>query len=45
MARLDDQLEELETVTKGDLKDRWAKLTGCPVPTVSEKMLRLSLAY
>ena len=45
MAKLDDRLEELETVTKGDLKDRWAKLTGCPVPTVSESMLRLALAY
>lgn len=45
MAKLDDQLEELETTTKGDLKDRWAKLTGRPVPKVSENMLRLALAY
>ena len=45
MAKLDDQLEELETVTKGDLKDRWAQLTGRKVPKVSENMLRLALAY
>ena len=45
MARLDDQLAELETMIKGDLADRWAKLTGRPVPRVSEEMLRLALAY
>ncbi|MXO61327.1 DUF2924 domain-containing protein [Altererythrobacter salegens] len=45
MGQLDTQLAELETMTKGDLKDRWAKLTGRPVPKVSEKMLRLALAY
>ena len=45
MGKLDDQLAELETMTKGDLKDRWAKLTGHPIPKVSEKMLRLALAY
>ena len=45
MAKLDDRLVELERMSKGDLKDRWAKLTGHPVPTVSESMLRLALAY
>ena len=45
MGKLDDQLAELETMDKGDLKDRWAKLTGRPVPKVSEKLLRLALAY
>ena len=45
MAKLDDQLAELGRMSKGDLKDRWAKLTGHPVPTVSESMLRLALAY
>ena len=45
MARLDDQLQELDTLTKADLKDRWARLTGRPVPKVSEKLLRLALAY
>lgn len=45
MARLEDQLAELDTIAKGDLKDRWAKLTGRPVPRVSMKLLRLALAY
>ena len=45
MAKLDDQLAELETMSKAELEDRWAKLTGRPAPKVSEKMLRLALAY
>ncbi|WP_340586990.1 DUF2924 domain-containing protein [Erythrobacter alti] len=45
MAKLDDQLQELEDLTKADLRDRWAKLTGRPVPKISEKLLRLALAY
>lgn len=45
MAKLDDQLQELDALSKADLKDRWAKLTGRPVPKVSEKLLRLALAY
>ena len=45
MTRLDNLLHELEAMIKEDLKDRWAKLTGRPVPKVSEKMLRLALAY
>ena len=45
MVKLDDQLSELGTMTKQDLKDRWAQLTGRPVPKVSDNMLRLALAY
>ncbi|WP_126174379.1 DUF2924 domain-containing protein [Altericroceibacterium xinjiangense] len=45
MAKLDEQLIELETMSKVDLADRWAKLTGLPVPKVSEGMLRLALGY
>ncbi|MGZ3247327.1 MAG: DUF2924 domain-containing protein [Croceibacterium sp.] len=45
MAKLDEQLAELETLSKAVLNDRWAKLTGRPAPRVSEKMLRLALAY
>ena len=45
MAKLDDQLVELETMSKGALKDRWAKLTGRPAPNVSENMLQLAVAY
>ena len=45
MAKLDDQLAELGRMSKGDLKDRWAKLTGRPAPNVSENMLQLAVAY
>lgn len=45
MAKLDDQLAELEEMDKTDLKDRWAKLTGRPVPKVSANMLRLAIGY
>ena len=45
MGRLADQLEEMETISRADLKERWAMLTGRPVPKVSEKLLRLALAY
>ena len=45
MAKLEDQLIELRTMAKQDMKDRWAQLTGRPVPKVSENMLRLALAY
>ena len=45
MAKLDDRLVELERMSKGDLKDRWAKLTGHPAPKVSENMLQLAVAY
>jgi hypothetical protein len=45
MGRLDIQLAELEAMIKKDLRDRWAKLTGRPVPRVSDNMLRLALAY
>ena len=45
MAKLDDQLAELGRMSKGDLKDRWAKLTGHPAPKVSENMLQLAVAY
>lgn len=45
MSRLNDQLKELETLTREELKVRWAKLTGRPLPKISEKLLRLALAY
>ena len=45
MTAIDDQLAKLDTMAKGDLKDRWAKLTDRPVPQVSAKLLRLALAY
>lgn len=45
MAKLDDQIAKLEEMDKEDLKDRWVKLTGRPVPRVSAAMLRLAVGY
>lgn len=45
MAKLEDQVAELDTMPKGELKAQWAKLTGRPIPQVSAKLLRLALAY
>jgi len=45
MAKLDEQLAELESMTNADLGDRWTRLTGRPVPRVSEAMLRLTGVY
>lgn len=45
MSKLDEQLAELEIMSKAQLGDQWAKLTGRPAPKVSEQMLRLALAY
>jgi hypothetical protein len=45
MAELADELLALETMSKAELGDRWAKLTGDPVPKLSIAMLRLALAY
>lgn len=45
MARLDDQLDAVATMPRGDLVDRWAKLTGRPAPRLSTAMLRLALGY
>lgn len=42
---LEDQLAKLDNMAKGDLRDRWVKFTGRPVPRVSAKLLRLALAY
>lgn len=45
MASIDEQLAELETLSKAELKDRWAALTGQPVPRVSAGLLRLAIAW
>ena len=45
MAKLDDQLREIAEMEKAGLRDRWASLTGRPVPKVSTAMLRLTVAY
>jgi hypothetical protein len=45
MAGLDDELLALGDMSKVGLKDRWAKLTGLPVPKVSAGLLRLAIAW
>lgn len=45
MDRLDDELQALETLSKAELRDRWAKLIGHPVPKVSAGLLRLAIAW
>jgi hypothetical protein len=45
MAGLEDELLALEAMSKAELKDRWAKLTGHPVPKVSAGLLRLAIAW
>ncbi len=45
MTALEGGLLTLESMGKGDLKDRWAKLTGQPAPKVSTGLLRLAVAW
>ena len=45
MAELFDGLAALAAMNKPALGDRWAKLTGRPVPKASAQMLRLAVAY
>ncbi|MDG6078936.1 DUF2924 domain-containing protein [Erythrobacter litoralis] len=45
MAELSDKLAALTTMDKSALGDRWAKLTGRPIPKASAQMLRLAVAY
>ena len=44
-ASLDEQLAELDALSIGELRDRWAQLTGRVVPRLGTAMLRLALAY
>lgn len=45
MARLDQALREIGSMSRAELQDRWAKLTDRPVPRLSIAMLRLALGY
>ena len=45
MARLDHTLREIAGMSRTELQDRWAKLTGRPVPRLSVAMLRLAVGY
>jgi len=45
VAGLDHTLREIASMPRPELQDRWAKLTGRPVPRLSIAMLRLALGY
>ncbi|GAA4819538.1 DUF2924 domain-containing protein [Sphingosinicella ginsenosidimutans] len=45
MAGVDHALQEIASMSRTELQDRWAKLTGRPVPKLSIAMLRLALGY
>jgi hypothetical protein len=47
MARLvlEEELAALATMSPAQLREKWAMLTGRPVPRVSPKLLRLALAW
>lgn len=45
MVELFDELAALAAMDKPALGDRWAKLTGRPIPKASAQMLRLAMAY
>ena len=45
MAKLHEQLREIAEMDKAGLRNRWASLTGRPVPKVSTAMLRLAVGY
>ena len=45
MASLDHALQDTASMSRAELQDRWAKLTGRPAPRLSVAMLRLALGY
>jgi len=45
VAKRDAVLREIAAMPWAELEDRWAKLTGRPVPRLSTGMLRLALGY
>ena len=45
MARLDEQLAALATMSPAQLRDEWQRLWGSPAPNVTADLLRGGLAY
>lgn len=45
MASLDEEVLSLELLSKAQLRDRWAKLIGHPIPKVSAGLMRLAIAW
>jgi hypothetical protein len=42
---LDQELAALEALSSAELRARWTKLTGAPVPRISPSLLRLALGW
>lgn len=45
MSRVEAEVAALATLSSAQLKDRWRRFTGTPVPRISPAMLRLALAW
>lgn len=45
IVEVDNQLGQLAELTSAELRERWRRLTGTPVPRISPKLLRLALAW
>jgi hypothetical protein len=45
MAKLDDDLAALATMSSAQLQDRWKAVTGTLAPRISASFLRLALGY
>ena len=44
-ADLERELAALPGMSSAQLKERWVRLTGAPIPQISPKLLRLALAW
>ena len=45
MAKLDEELAALATLSSAQLREKWQAITGAVVPKVSPSILRLALGY
>jgi hypothetical protein len=45
VAKVEEQLARLTTLSSAELKADWRRLTGTPLPRVSPSLLRLALAW
>jgi hypothetical protein len=43
--KLEDELAALATMSSTQLREKWQRLTGRPIPKVSPSLLRLALGY
>ncbi len=45
MASVEDEVAGLQRLSSDELRSKWRKLTGSPVPRMSPSLLRLALAW